>query len=191
MGNEMTATEFTGQETRPDLDLIASDAIRLESLIEAMDALTDRLGPDSGPVYACIASALPIAKRISRQLDNLSTHTGTAMECRADSSLKETAKRPLVNLFAQWRAMTAYCDDSEISDDIGIKACNVANDIVHLMLCVPAVTAADLALKIVAYSSDGIHEAGPDSGNGSDALWTEIRALAGMTRAHVEPVKTD
>jgi hypothetical protein len=120
----MTVTGFTGQEARPDFDLIASDAIRLESLIEAMDGLTDRLGPDSGPVYACIASALPIAKRISRQLDNLSAHTGTAVDRRADSS-------------------------------------------------------------------DGIHEAGPDSGNGSDALWTEIRALAGVARAHVEPVKTD
>jgi len=180
MGNDMTDTGFTGQDARPDLDLIASDAYRLEGLIQAMDDMTDRLGPDSGPVHACIASALPIAKRISRQLDNLSTQTGTAVERRADSSTKETAETPLGNLFAQWRAMTAYCDNSETPDDIGIKACNVANDIVRLMLCVPAVTAADLALKIVAYSNDGIHDAVPDSGNGSDALWSELRSLAGV-----------
>jgi hypothetical protein len=46
--------------------------------------------------------------------------------------------------------MTAYCDNSELSDDECRKACNVAGDIVNLMLCVPAVTAADLALERIA-----------------------------------------
>jgi hypothetical protein len=95
------------------------------------------------------------------------------------------------NLFAQWQAAEAYAESPELSDSEAINACNAANALMHKILCIPAVTAADLARKIVACSSDGAHEAGPDSGNGSGPLWTEIRALAGMTRAHVGPVKTD
>ncbi|MCA3503660.1 MAG: hypothetical protein IOD05_10520 [Rhodobacter sp.] len=60
------------------------------------------------------------------------------------------------------------------------KACDAANAVVAEMLHVPAVSAADLALKLVAFTADGAFEAGPESGPGSDALWTEIRRLAGV-----------
>jgi hypothetical protein len=98
---------------------------------------------------------------------------------------------PLENIFAQWQAMKARAERPELSDAECSEACNAANALMHEMLCIPAASAADLAKKIVAYSSDGDDEAGPDSGNGSDALWAEIRALAGVARAHVEPIKTD
>ena len=86
----------------------------------------------------------------------------------------------LETLFSQWQAKEAYAARPEISDDEAHKACDAANAIVREMLGVPAVSAADLALKLVAFTADGAFEAGPASGPGSDALWTEIRRLAGV-----------
>jgi hypothetical protein len=86
----------------------------------------------------------------------------------------------LETLFSQWQAKEAYAERPEISDDEAHKACDAANALVREMLGVPAVSAADLARKIVAFTADGAFEAGPESGPGSDALWTEIRRLAGV-----------
>ncbi|MCA3523576.1 MAG: hypothetical protein IOC80_04305 [Rhodobacter sp.] len=83
-------------------------------------------------------------------------------------------------LFADWRAKEAYAARPEISDDEAHKACDAANALVREMLGVPAVSAADLARKLIAFTADGAFEAGPASGPGSDALWTEIRRLAGV-----------
>ena len=85
----------------------------------------------------------------------------------------------LETLFSQWQAAEARAEDPAFTDDEMHKACDAANAIVAQMLHVPAVTAADLALKLVAFTANGIFEAGPESGPGSDLLWTEIRRLAG------------
>lgn len=85
----------------------------------------------------------------------------------------------LQTLFSQWKAAEARAEDPALTEDEMHKACDAANAIVAQMLHVPAVSAADMALKLIAFTADGAFESGPESGPGSDLLWIEIRKLAG------------
>lgn len=46
-------------------------SIYLRGLIEAMDDLSDQIGPRGLPLHAVIFAALPVAKRLEQQLEDL------------------------------------------------------------------------------------------------------------------------
>jgi len=57
----------------PTLEDLRDTACTLNGLIEALDDLSDRLGPDGEPLAAIIVSARPFAARLARGLDRITT----------------------------------------------------------------------------------------------------------------------
>lgn len=58
---------------KPSLEDLRDTACTLDGLIEALDDLSDRLGPDGAPLSAIIVSARPFAARLARGLDRITT----------------------------------------------------------------------------------------------------------------------
>jgi hypothetical protein len=74
-----TATLYGEGPTLPkgadfgSLEDLRDTAHILDGLIEALDEMSDRLGPDGTPLFAIIVSARPLAARIARGLDDITT----------------------------------------------------------------------------------------------------------------------
>ena len=51
---------------------MVADTYRLHNFLKAADRMTDLMGTESGPVYACLQEALEIAENLSRVMDELS-----------------------------------------------------------------------------------------------------------------------
>jgi hypothetical protein len=57
----------------PSIEDLRDLSYIVEGLIIAADEMSDRLGPRANPVFACIVSAKPIAERLARGLDEITT----------------------------------------------------------------------------------------------------------------------
>jgi hypothetical protein len=74
-----TATLRGEGPTLPDgqgfgsLEDLRDTACILNGLIEALDDMSDRLGPNGEPLFAIIVSARPLAARLARELDRITT----------------------------------------------------------------------------------------------------------------------
>lgn len=55
----------------PKLTDIHEDALRLRGLITALDRLADLGGPDSDPLWAIVTSALPLAQKVTADLERV------------------------------------------------------------------------------------------------------------------------
>lgn len=55
----------------PDLSDIHTDAIQLHGLIEALDHLMGLTGPKSTPIWAIVTSALPLARKVKDELEQV------------------------------------------------------------------------------------------------------------------------
>lgn len=74
-----TASERGEGSTLPEgaafgsIEDLRESAYILDGLVEAMDGLTHLLGPRGNPLFALIVSARPLAARIARGLDDITT----------------------------------------------------------------------------------------------------------------------
>lgn len=60
----------TGNDTGlPTLSDLHSEALILSGLIEAMDRLSDTIGPKGSALFACIVTAAPLAKKLADDLE--------------------------------------------------------------------------------------------------------------------------
>ncbi|MDP2051115.1 MAG: hypothetical protein Q8K33_19970 [Cypionkella sp.] len=55
----------------PKLIDIHDDSLHLRGLIEALDQLADLFGPKSDPLFSITRSALPLARKISADLERV------------------------------------------------------------------------------------------------------------------------
>jgi len=69
----LTAELATLRGEGPTLEDLRDTACTLNGLIEALDDLSDRLGPDGEPLSAIIVSARPLAARLAIGLDDITT----------------------------------------------------------------------------------------------------------------------
>lgn len=58
----------------PNITDMHDDAAILRGLIEAMDALSEHIGPKGNGLYACINRALPLSVKLSQDLERLMDH---------------------------------------------------------------------------------------------------------------------
>lgn len=77
--------------------------------------------------------------------------------------------------FREWKRTDAAAKDLSISEQQCDALTDAACEIEGRMMATPAVTAQELAAKIVALTSDGTFNL---DGKGADALWADIRRLA-------------
>jgi hypothetical protein len=57
----------------PSIEELRDLSYLVEGLIVAADEMSDRLGPRGTPIFACIVSARPIAERLAKGLDQISS----------------------------------------------------------------------------------------------------------------------